>query len=397
MKQDSAEPSDAQQSQALAPSSIEAESAELTASRSLALPLALAYSCLIVYASLYPFVGWLDLGESPFDFLWEGWPRYWIASDLVFNVIGYMPLGALLVIWLQRGPQPGWRALLLATLLAGLLSLSLETLQNYLPQRVASNVDWGLNVLGAAGGGLLSDVARRIGLLALWRGFKQRWFAADARGAITLLVVWPAALLFPAAVPFGVGQLFERMSMAMASWVQDTAYADWFPLTRMELEPLTRLTQALGSGLGLLLPVLLGFSVVRSWGQRLLLAGVVTLAGFAVLALSSSLSYGPSHVDVWMTPTTLVGVVLGLLLTCALLALSRRACLLWLALVLVLHLVIVNQAPTSPYLAETLQVWERGQFIHFHGLAQWVAWLWPYATLFYVIDRLSQRAAAHAG
>ena len=34
-------------------------------------------------------------------------------------------------------------------------------------------------------------------------------FARDARGALVLMALWPAALLFPAAVPFGLGQVLE--------------------------------------------------------------------------------------------------------------------------------------------------------------------------------------------
>jgi hypothetical protein len=46
---------------------------------------------------------------------------------------------------------------------------------------------------------------------------------------------------------------------------------------------------------------------------------------------------------------------------------------------------LLNQAPPDPYFAQTLQVWEQGRFIRFHGLAQWLGWLWPYAVLAYVL------------
>ncbi|KAF1021450.1 MAG: hypothetical protein GAK30_01800 [Paracidovorax wautersii] len=342
-------------------------------SLSAAPPLAAAYVVLIVYASLYPFAGWVDMGVPPLAFMLEKWPRYWLWSDLIFNVLGYMPLGLLMGVWLQRSGRRGSWVVLAITLAASLLSLTMETLQNYLPQRVSSNVDWGLNTLGALVGAAVADILRRRGWLVWWSGFRGRWFDPDARGVLALMVVWPAALLFPAAVPFGVGQVFERLSLTLGDWVQDTVYADWFPLTRMDLEPLPRLTQAIAVGLGLLLPVLLGYSIVRPWWQRLALLPLVLVAGLGVLALSSALSYGPVHAGVWLTDTTGVGLVLGLLLA------------------LGLHLAIVNQAPTSPYLAETLQVWERGQFIHFHGLAQWVGWLWPYAALAYALSRLAAR------
>jgi hypothetical protein len=61
--------------------------------------------------------------------------------------------------------------------------------------------------------------------------------------------------------------------------------------------------------------------------------------------------------------------------------------------VLVVHLAVLNQAPASAYFADTLQSWEQGRFIRFHGLAQWLGWLWPYAVLAYVLQRVSRREA----
>ena len=46
-----------------------------------------------------------------------------------------------------------------------------------------------------------------------------------------------------------------------------------------------------------------------------------------------------------------------------------------------INVALVAQAPSDPYYAESLQQWEQGRFIHFHGLAQWVGWLWPFAAL----------------
>ena len=54
---------------------------------------------------------------------------------------------------------------------------------------------------------------------------------------------------------------------------------------------------------------------------------------------------------------------------------------------------MLNQAPASAYFTDTLQAWEQGRFIRFHGLVQWLGWLWPYAVLVYVLLRLSRREA----
>ena len=49
---------------------------------------------------------------------------------------------------------------------------------------------------------------------------------------------------------------------------------------------------------------------------------------------------------------------------------------------------LVGHAPADPYFAQSLQSWEQGRFIRFHGAAQWVGWIWPYAALCYLLARL---------
>jgi hypothetical protein len=46
-----------------------------------------------------------------------------------------------------------------------------------------------------------------------------------------------------------------------------------------------------------------------------------------------------------------------------------------------LLLMWLNQLNASTYLAQTVQTWEQGRFIRFHGLSQWLSWLWPWALL----------------
>ena len=81
----------------------------------------------------------------------------------------------------------------------------------------------------------------------------------------------------------------------------------------------------------------------------------------------------------------LVGAALGLL---SFLWLPRRACSALLVLALGIYLSLINQTSTSPYFEQTLFMWEQGRFIRFHGLAQWLGWLWPFATLVYVLSLL---------
>ena len=168
-------------------------------------PLALLYSGLIVYASLYPFAEWRDQGIAPWTYLFTPLSPYWTWFDVAINVIGYGPLGGLLALASVRSGGAR-RVVLVATLCGLVLSLFMETLQNYLPARVPSNVDLFLNLLGTWMGAVGALVLERMGAIDRWSRLRLRWFVDDARGALVLIALWPFALLFPAAVPLGLGQ-----------------------------------------------------------------------------------------------------------------------------------------------------------------------------------------------
>ena len=156
-------------------------------------PLALIYTALIVFASLFPFDGWRAQGIDPLVFLLAPLPPpYWTGFDVTTNVVGYAPLGFLLVLAMLRS---GWTrgVVPLATLAGVLLSLAMEFLQIYLPRRVPSNLDLLLNAAGALAGALSAALLERLGAIDRWSDFRGRWFVADASGAIVLLALWPVA------------------------------------------------------------------------------------------------------------------------------------------------------------------------------------------------------------
>ena len=365
-----------------------------TTHKTSAWPLAQAYAALVVYASLYPFTGWRDQGIAPWAFLASPWPKYWTWFDIAANAAGYAPLGFLLALsFLRRGGEPlmpsNRTAIAVATVAATLLSLLMEALQSYLPYRVPSNVDFVLNALGALGGAVVAGVLELAGAIDRWSRFRQRWFVNEARGALVLLALWPFALLFPASVPLGLGQVFERLETALADWLADTPFLEWLPVREIELQPLMPGTEMLCVAFGALIPCLLGYSIVRSVGRRAVFGVAAIGIGVLATALSAALSWGPSHAWSWLSDPVTVGLEIGLVLAMASLPLPRRGCAAVLLLALVVHLSMLNQAPESAYFAQTLQDWEQGRFIRFHGLVQWLGWVWPYAALVYVLIRLS--------
>ncbi len=360
--------------------------------KSSAWPLALLYGALIVYASLYPFSGWRDQGIAPWAFLASPWPKYWTAFDLVANLVGYGPLGVLLALGaVRRGGVTARHAVVVATGLAATLSLAMEMTQSYLPVRVASNLDLGLNVSGAWLGAVTAWVLERLGAIDRWSQFRARWFVEDARGGLVLLALWPLALLFPASVPFGLGQVMERLEEALGEWLHNTPFLELLPLRELERQPMGPALELVCAVLGALIPCLLGYCIIRNLGRRMVFMGLALAVGVGATALSAALSWGPSHAWAWMSMSVHMGLVVAGVLALLMVALPRRACAAVLLLALAVHLSVLNQASPSPYFAQTLQIWEQGRFIRFHGLAQWLGWLWPYAALVFVLVRLSRR------
>ena len=351
-------------------------------------PLVWIYTVLIVYASLYPFDNWRIQGIAPWAFLTAPLPRYWTGFDVLSNVLGYAPFGFLLALALHR-TRRRWPAILLATLAAAALSLLMESLQMFLPVRVPSNVDAALNLCGAFLGAVTARAMEWVGLLDRWSRFRDRWFVSDASGAMALLAVWPLALLFPVPVTFGLGQVLERVEATLVHVLEDSFLLEWLPLREVELQPMLPVSEILCVTIGLLLPSLLAFGVLRQWRQRITVALLVVLVGFLASALSAALTYGPAHAWDWVSSEVWVGLA-GAVLGMAVMSFSSpRMCWVLALAALVWQLSLLNNASADAYFALTLQTWEQGRFIRFHGLIQWLGWLWPYALLLYLVGRLS--------
>ena len=351
--------------------------------KSAAWPVTAMYIALVVYASLYPFANWRDQGLPPWTFLGAPVPRYWSGFDATINILGYMPLGGLLVLLALRCGNSG-APVRSAILWASSLSVLMEGLQSYLPQRVASREDWMLNTAGAALGGLLALALERAGALRRWDLWQQRWLAPQSRGVLVLLLSWPAALLFPAAVPFGLGQIGSplREFLADAFVSLSPSIADVFVRSGAGA-PLGPVSEPLCIALGLLAPCLLGFCVFRSARHRLAAVLAVVSMGFAASGLSAALSWGPVHVWAWLDQTVAIGAALALVASVVLawVGISWRVSAALALFALAIQMAWILQASSSPYFAQTLLAWEQGRFIRFNGIAQWLGWAWPYGAM----------------
>ena len=358
---------------------------------STAWPFAACFAALILYASLYPFEGWRNQGLMPWEFLDEPWPRYWTWFDLSSNLLAYWPLGFCLGLgWLRsRGNAMGLWGWLLGM---SLLSLMLEGIQTYLPMRVASWVDWLLNSLGGALGLLLALVLHRKAWIMRWQEFSAKWFEPDARSAMVWLGLWPLALLFPVAVPFGLGHVLERVEDVLGDWLSGTPFLEWLPFRAIEPEPLLPAAEVLCMVLGLLIPILVAYVVISNPIRRCLSAAFIV--GVAVLAtsLSGGLTFGATHSLGWLTLPAQFALALGLLIAGVMAWLSRPLCLAFLLMSVVIHLMTLNQGATNEYLEQNLQSWQQGQYIRFNGVLEWVGWIWPFGVLVWAMMQWSSIA-----
>lgn len=363
--------------------------------RSSAVPLAWLWLALVMYASLFPFEGWRwPPGAALADLARLRWPRWWDGFDATANLLGYMPLGLLLTLAVRRRLRRWAWAALLAVAAGAALSFAMELTQQLLPLRVPSLMDWVLNTAGTALGALLAGAVLAVDWPARWSRTHDRWLESGGTGAAVLLLLWPVALLFPTPMPLGLGQIGPRLREAALAALHDVPWADgasaWLQPDAGHAARLALFPEGLATALGLLAPCLLVYAASRPGWRRALLAVGAPLVALGTTALSTALNFGPDHAWAWRTPTALVALVLASAVALALVRIGPRLAA-GLALVALTGLVmLVHQAPTDPYFAQSLQGWEQGRFIRFHGLARWVGWLWPYAAMAWLLARLRQ-------
>lgn len=336
----------------------------------LTLYLTSGYALLIIYASLYPLAGWRDSGGDALTFLGAGWPRYWTGFDLATNTLAYLPFGFFCTAALRRrlDPVPAW---LCAVLLGSGLSLGMELLQNYLPSRVPSNLDLACNSAGALLGGLVCVLG---GSRALDDGRLARWRAhtmMHGRGidmGVLLVAAWLVTQLSPESLLFGSGNLRQMLYLPPAQ----PFLAERF----VSLETMIAAAGVLAAGL-------IATLLLRR-DMRLLTAALVALA-LLVKTLAHALLIGPAAALSWITPGNSIGLGVGLALWwgASFLAFPLQRAVA--ALALLFATVMVNLAPENPYLLNTLQIWNPGQFLNFNGLTRLICSLWPFLALPWLI------------
>lgn len=344
---------------------------------------ALAYAALLIFASLTPWGGWRDLGHSPVAWITAPAPAWITSFDLGTNVLGYLPLGFLLVCALHPRLR-GVAALLAATLAGALVSALVESVQVYLPARVPSNLDWLSNVLGSLLGAALAlplaaPLIERGRLLEL----RARWLDPHAQAGLVLVLLWPLAQLYPEPMLFGNGHVMDALSGLVSALGGSLVPLDATQFRAAEYV----LAEAVVVTAAVLAAGLMAASLMRPQAPRLALLAALLIAALALRTLAAGVQAGAERALAWLTPGALGGLVLGSLA----LAVSAFGPVRWLPraalLAMAVLLFAVNAVPPNPYFALELAAWRPGRTTHLWAVAQWLSVAWPWMAAGWLVGR----------
>ena len=341
-----------------------------SAASGLARYVALAYTLVIVFASLQPFAGWRMPPDEVFGFLTAPWPRYVTAGDALLNVIAYLPLGAMLFSAL-RPPLAPAAAFAAALLLATALSLALESVQMFLPTRIASNLDLLANGAGAALGAfaawLLALPALADNPVAALRRSAVR---TDALGDCGLIVIalWILIQCHQSPLALGGGDLREALRMTPLFAHTPHAY----------LLAETAGAALVTAAVGLLVALLLQPRQSAAPAIALTFALAFVVKSTAAITLARS-----AHWLQWLTPGIATGFAVGIVLLAVLLQFARAGRAIGAALCIVAGVVIVNVAPENPYqvVPAFMLTPQPTHLLNFSNIVRVLSQAWPLAAL----------------
>ncbi len=336
--------------------------------------LALAYTLLIVYASLQPFRDWRFPPHEILHFLTAPWPRYITLEDLLINATAYAPLGFLLALAL-RGHLSAPRAVLNAAALAALLSLAMESVQMFLPTRIASNIDILTNGAGGLFGAMAAPLLSPSGFpgrrLAAWR---HRLFTPDTLTDTGLVIVclWLFTHLHPTAQLFGTGNLRGTLDLPV--------YFMHTPRMLLFAEAAIVFFNLLG--LGLVITALMR-DAERGRG---IIAAVVASGLLVKTAAAVTLFNAPGPL-VWLTPGVALGLTAGGLLLHALVRMPHIPNLITAFICFGAAVAVINLAPENPYQTIPPKLIAGGmtQLLRFSNIVRALSELWPFLAIAYLI------------
>jgi VanZ family protein len=324
--------------------------------------LAAIYALAIVYASLLPFGPWLEPPPGTPYFLFGTWPARVPRYDIVINLISYAPLGFFLALT-PRQASP-LRRIWTGFVIAGLLSLAIESLQMLVPPRDANPYDLMFNALGALiGAAFGAALARSPRAKQSITASRMRWFVSGQLGdvGLALLALWLVAQANPGVALFAVA--FHPTPTTLSP----------------NLDGAEMLLEGAGSAFQFIGVTLFGMLLLRSRRHArvavlLLVAGALTLK-----TITAAIMLRPNAWQTWVEPGVLIGIAAGALLLPLVMALPRPAQVGVCGVALLASLGAPMLAPELVASPTPLHLfdWKYGQLLNYNGLTHTVLLLWP--------------------
>ncbi len=346
----------------------------------------LMYTFLIVYASLYPFSNWNDIGLPLWAFLIMPMPHYWTGFDVAANIIGYLPFGILVVFALYPALR-GLPATIVAIFAGMLLSGTLEAIQTFLPNRVSSNLDFLTNLAGTCIGAFLGAFLTRAFLeQSRLLQLRRAWFIPEAGRGLIVAGLWPLAQIYPQGYLFGHGQLMPALSNWISDWIETPV--DLAALLTRDVQLSVQeywLSETLITAFGMIGAVLTLSILLRKQAPKPLLLLLFVIIAVAVKVMANALLFAPANALAWLTPGAKGGLLIGMMMVGGLsyappVAQRRLA-----VIALVLGFIAINLVPANPYFVATLQAWTQGKFLNFNGAAHFLSIFWPLFALWFLL------------
>ncbi|MFO1320660.1 MAG: VanZ family protein [Burkholderiales bacterium] len=337
----------------------------------------LAYACVVVIASLYPFRAWRLPDRAQLWTQLSEWPRYYTYGDVGLNIAAYVPLGFLVALGLR--PSLGrMRSATAAIVATTLLSSALEILQSGIASRVPSGLDVFCNAAGGwigAWGALAAGAATlRGGTVGRWRRARlEPGVAGDA--ALVLGVLWLLAQFRPDVWLFVTGDL--------RGWLpaRPVTYSAFLNIALEAIVATAGLTTIAG--------------IVRSClnTRSLIVFLLLTITALVVRAAATSHLMSAGDPLLWTTPGNAVGIAAGLILGGLVQRMSARDAIIVALVSLVAGMVVLNGAPWNPYFeARLVSDWHQGHLRSLAGTTRIVATIWPFLGIAYLASRLRHEA-----
>jgi VanZ family protein len=323
------------------------------------------WALLLAYASLYPF---LPLRLTSLEVVAAAFlrPRFITVPDIALNVLAYVPLGMLACLYFRQTSGRAQAILKAAALGAG-FSFAMETLQLFIPNRIASIYDVFANSAGALWGALAfadpfySLVTRPLGER------REEWVTPGGWGdaALVLVMLWFIAQLNPALPFFGAGDIVGSV----------TDFS--------ELAVLQWLAVAISiCGFGLFIS-----AILKGEAGALRVTLVLLSAALWLKFMAASFMLQPHFAEEWLSSGRVMGLIAGVLLLVPLRRLPRPGRI-YVALVFIFAGALFSKIfGAYGALDELLRLfrWPHGQLASFTTLTQYLHEAWPFLALVYLI------------